>query len=49
MRMGLQGAKRATEDAATLPAKERAKELVLFSISEEYLALRDTLVVTIDS
>jgi tetratricopeptide (TPR) repeat protein/tRNA A-37 threonylcarbamoyl transferase component Bud32 len=40
---------RATEDAATLPAKERAKELVLFSISEEYLALREKLVVTIDS
>ncbi len=40
---------RATEEAAVLPAKERTKELVLFSISEEYLALREKLVVTIDS
>ena len=40
---------RATEDAASLPSKERTKELVLFSVSEEYLALRQKLVVTIDS
>jgi hypothetical protein len=40
---------RATEDAASVAAKERMKEIVLFSVSEEYFALREKLMVTIDS
>ncbi len=40
---------RATEDASSVPGKERIKEVVLFSISQEYLALRDKLQVTIES
>jgi tetratricopeptide (TPR) repeat protein/tRNA A-37 threonylcarbamoyl transferase component Bud32 len=40
---------RATEDASSVPPKERIKEIVLFSISEEYLALRQKLRITIDS
>jgi serine/threonine protein kinase/lipopolysaccharide biosynthesis regulator YciM len=40
---------RATEDASSVPPKERIKEVVLFSISEEYLALRQKLRITIDS
>ncbi|HEX8792162.1 MAG TPA: tetratricopeptide repeat protein [Polyangiaceae bacterium] len=40
---------RATEDASSVPAKERVKEIVLFSISEEYLALREKLQVTVES
>jgi hypothetical protein len=40
---------RATEDAASLPSKERTKELVLFSVSEEYFGLRDKLQIRIDS
>jgi tetratricopeptide (TPR) repeat protein len=40
---------RATEDASSVPGKERIKEIVLFSISEEYLALREKLQVTIES
>ncbi len=40
---------RATEEGASVPAKERLKEAVLFSISEEYFALRDKLSITIDS
>jgi hypothetical protein len=40
---------RATEDAASIPSKERVKEIVLFSVSEEYLALREKLQVTVDS
>ena len=40
---------RHTEDAVSLPVKERLKELVLFSISEEYFALRERLLITIDS
>lgn len=39
---------RATEDGASTPAKERIKEVVLFSISEEYFALRSKLQITID-
>lgn len=40
---------RATEDAASVPSKERVKEIVLYSISEEYLALREKLQITIES
>ena len=40
---------RATEDASSVPPKERIKEIVLFSISEEYLALREKLRITIES
>jgi hypothetical protein len=40
---------RATEDASSLPAKERVKESVLFSISEEYLELREKLQITVES
>jgi tetratricopeptide (TPR) repeat protein/tRNA A-37 threonylcarbamoyl transferase component Bud32 len=39
---------RATEDAASVPSKERAKELVLFGVSEEYFAIREKLQITID-
>ncbi len=39
---------RATEDAASMPAKERMKEIVLFSASEEYFGLRSKLQITID-
>ena len=40
---------RATEDAASIPSKERAKEIVLFSISERYLELRQRLGITVES
>jgi hypothetical protein len=40
---------RATEDGASVPVKDRMKELVLFSVSEEYFALRDKLQIRIDS
>ncbi|HEY2509746.1 MAG TPA: protein kinase [Polyangiaceae bacterium] len=40
---------RATEDGASIPVKERMKELVLFSVSEEYFALRDKLGIRVDS
>jgi tetratricopeptide (TPR) repeat protein len=40
---------RTTEEASSVPVKERMKELVLFSISEEYFALRQKLNVAIDS
>jgi tetratricopeptide (TPR) repeat protein len=40
---------RATEDASSVAPKERIKEVVLFSISEEYLALRQKLRIAIDS
>jgi tetratricopeptide (TPR) repeat protein len=40
---------RATEDAASVPAKERVKEIVLFSISEPYFELRDKLQITVES
>ena len=39
---------RATEDAASVPSKERIKEAVLYSVSEEYLALRQKLQVAIE-
>jgi len=40
---------RATEDAAAVSGKERMKEIVLFSISEPYLELRQKLGISIDS
>ena len=40
---------RATEDASSVPAKERVKEVVLFSVSEEYFELRKTLQVTVEN
>jgi tetratricopeptide (TPR) repeat protein len=40
---------RATEEASSVSPKERIKEVVLFSISEEYLALRQKLRITIES
>jgi tetratricopeptide (TPR) repeat protein len=40
---------RATEDASSVAGKERIKEIVLYSISEEYLSLREKLMVTIES
>jgi tetratricopeptide (TPR) repeat protein len=40
---------RATEDASSVPAKERVKEVVLYSISEEYLEMRQKLQVTVDN
>ena len=40
---------RATEEGASVPVKDRMKELVLFSVSEEYFALRDKLQIRIDS
>jgi serine/threonine protein kinase/lipopolysaccharide biosynthesis regulator YciM len=41
-------AMRATEAVARTPAKERMKEIVLFSVSEEYFGLRQKLQITID-
>jgi hypothetical protein len=40
---------RATEDASSVPVKERVKEIVLFSVSEEYIDLREKLQVTVES
>ena len=40
---------RMTEEGASVPVKERMKEIVLFSVSEEYFALRDRLGIRIDS
>jgi tetratricopeptide (TPR) repeat protein len=40
---------RATEDASSVPSKERVKEVVLFSISEEYFELRQKLQITVES
>jgi hypothetical protein len=40
---------RATEDASSVPSKERMKEIVLYSVSEEYFALREKLVITVES
>jgi hypothetical protein len=39
---------RATEDAASLPSKERIKELTLFSVGEEYMALRQKLQIGVE-
>jgi tetratricopeptide (TPR) repeat protein len=40
---------RATEEGASVPVKDRMKEIVLFSVSEEYFELRDKLQIRIDS
>lgn len=40
---------RSTEDATSVAVKERMKDIVLFSVSEEYFALRQKLTITIDS
>jgi tetratricopeptide (TPR) repeat protein/tRNA A-37 threonylcarbamoyl transferase component Bud32 len=40
---------RATDEAASVSAKERVKEIVLYGISAEYLALREKLQITVDS
>ena len=40
---------RATEDAASVSSKDRSKEIVLYSISEPYLELREKLAITVDS
>ncbi len=40
---------RATEDAASVPAKERVKEIVLFSIGDSYFELRGKLQITVES
>jgi tetratricopeptide (TPR) repeat protein len=40
---------RATEDAASVAAKERVKEVVLFSIGEDYFELRQKLQVSVES
>lgn len=39
---------RATDDGASVPVKDRMKDLVLFSVSEEYFALRQQLTIGID-
>ena len=40
---------RSTEEASSVPVKERMKDIVLFSVSEEYFALREQLSVTVDA
>ena len=40
---------RATEDGASVPGKERVKEVVLFSVSEEYFDLRQNRGIGVDS
>jgi serine/threonine protein kinase/lipopolysaccharide biosynthesis regulator YciM len=40
---------RATEDAASVSSKDRSTEIVLYSISEPYLQLREKLGITVDS
>jgi hypothetical protein len=40
---------RATEDAASVPSKERVKEAVLFSVSEEYFSIRERLGIAVES
>ncbi len=40
---------RATDEAASVTSKERVKEIVLYSISGEYLALREKLQITVES
>jgi tetratricopeptide (TPR) repeat protein len=39
---------RATEDSSSVPVKERMKDIVLFSVSEEYFALREQLTISVD-
>src|SRR4029077_12729759 len=40
---------RATEEASSVPVKERLKNIVLFPVGEEYFALREKLTITIES
>ena len=40
---------RSTEEASSVPVKERMKDIVVFGVSEEYFALRQKLGVTVDS
>jgi hypothetical protein len=40
---------RATEDASSVPVKERMKDVVLFSVSEEYFHAREKLMIGIDA
>jgi tetratricopeptide (TPR) repeat protein len=37
------------EEAASVPVKERMKEIVLYGVSEEYFALREKLQISVDS
>jgi tetratricopeptide (TPR) repeat protein len=39
---------RSTEEASSVPVKERMKDIVLFSVSEEYFALRQQLTIAVD-
>ena len=39
---------RSTEEASSVPVKERMKDIVLFSVSEEYFALREQLTISVD-
>ncbi len=39
---------RETDDGASVPVKERIKDIVLFSVSEEYFEIRKKLGITID-
>jgi hypothetical protein len=40
---------RGTEESSSAPVKERMKDIVLFSVSEEYFALREQLSITVDA
>ncbi len=40
---------RSTEEATSVAVKERMKDIVLFSVSEEYFALRQKLSITVDA
>lgn len=40
---------RATDDSSSVAVKERMKEAVLFGVSEEYFAIREKLLIAIDS
>jgi hypothetical protein len=40
---------RATEDASSVPAAERVKDLVLYGVSTPYFELREKLGITVDS
>ena len=40
---------RATDDTSCVAVKERMKEAVLFSISEDYFGIREKLLIAIDS
>jgi len=40
---------RATEDTSSVPVKERMKDIVVFSVSEEYFSLRQKLSISIDA